>query len=113
MDDVNRKTGYEDPRLTFEDLEAMTGAGVRIVGVAIRYDDVITAVMPAPNRHHNLISHIHGVTGRPVSGSAKQGFWTSTNRWVNRHDACVIARAANQLIRKTGPEDILFSEDVW
>lgn len=43
-----------------------------------------------------------------------QGFWTNTNRFVDRYEAKKIAIAAHQLIV---PEErvhkYLFSEDVW
>jgi hypothetical protein len=53
-----------------------------------------------------------GLTAGQI-GLAAQGFLTSDDRFVCRRPALQIAREAKQLIRKTAPEDELFSEDVW
>lgn len=44
--------------------------------------------------------------------SNDQGFFTSTGRFVNRHEAFRIAQEANQISRKDGP-DVLISEDLY
>lgn len=42
-----------------------------------------------------------------------QGFILDDGRFVDRFEALAIAQANGQLIRKTQPEDRLFSEDLW
>lgn len=84
--------------------ETIEAAAIRVAGVVYtvprpgRHHDVFK-VMP---RHHTLSSHIDG-----------QGFITSTGRFVDRKEAALIARAANQLIREPTPSYMLTSEDVW
>ena len=66
----------------------------------------------APGRHHNVEAMMRQV-GIPNSDDIEQGFVSSRGRYLNRKEALVVATLANQLIRKTPPEDRLFSEDVW
>ncbi len=42
-----------------------------------------------------------------------EGFVLQDGTFVDRFEALKIAKANGQLIRKTGPEDRLFSEDLW
>lgn len=85
-----------------------------IVGVAIKAPDGVIASQSKPSRHHDVIRHMCDVMDyNRVPGNFVQGFITNTNRFVDRKEALVIAKEANQLIRKTPPEDILFSEDLW
>jgi hypothetical protein len=83
--------------------------GERIVASAIRYNGLVCA-LPIPARHHHLIHAIAGVTGKPVGGSAEQGFVTDEGRFVDRAEAKAIAVASEQTdtVHKH-----LFSEDVW
>lgn len=68
--------------------------------------------LPRPNRHHNVIWDIVEKTGvRYVSG--KQGFLDSNGCFLNRQEAMIRAKATGQLLRITGPDDMLFSEDIW
>lgn len=71
-----------------------------------------TVVMTG-KRHADVFlnMHLHEIEyQKPVI----QGFWTNTNRFVDRYEAKKIAIAAHQLIV---PEErvykYLFSEDVW
>lgn len=63
-------------------------------------------------RHHTNL-HILSALGISVKDMNNQGFMTSTGRWVDREEGCKIARAAGQIRHKTGPDNILFSEDMW
>lgn len=67
-----------------------------------------------PGRHHNVVSLMKqvGAAGHGHEGSV-QGFITSRGRFLGRREALKVATLANQLIRKTPPDDRLFSEDVW
>jgi len=87
----------------------------RIVAAAIRSrrSDIIYYLDP-PARHHNII-HIMPLVGiGPKRERGRQGFLTSTGRFVDRKEALLIARAANQIIRRCGgDEEELFSENLW
>jgi len=88
---------------------------LRIVGVAMLWDDITIVSMPPPMRHHNLIWELRrmGVDSSIVN-SMKQGFICSEGKFRSRIAAREIALVAGQL--KTGmsthPHE-LFSEDVW
>lgn len=75
----------------------------RIVGVAYRFPESAGGTVwsaPAPARHC-------------CPGGTTQGFVLSDGTFVDRFEALEIARSNGQLKRKTGPEDMLFSEDLW
>lgn len=84
-----------------------------ITHVAIKTEDEVVWSLPSPNRHHDIINHIyeHKQDGKMVTG--EQGFLVNSSIFVNRIEALQIAVQANQLIRKTFPENELFSEDLW
>lgn len=70
--------------------------------------------LPRPKRHHHILHEFFpNVSKNPYD----QGFLTSEMKWVNRVDAFIIAKAANQIIARhdgrvyDGPD--LYSEDVW
>ena len=42
-----------------------------------------------------------------------QGFLTNLNRYVNRKEAWVIAKEANQIKQQSGGYGILYSEDLY
>lgn len=86
-----------------------------IVSAACCYNGLILS-LPAPARHYSIVQHDE------CSDSIRhdlrlQGFLTSTGRFVNREEAFLIAKEANQIIARAdgniydGPE--LYSEDVW
>jgi len=79
-----------------------------IFEAAIRDEDGKVWQVGRPGRHHHVMQLMprHAITG-------EQGFVTNTLRFVDRFEACKIARDANQIIVKTGPDDELFSEDLW
>lgn len=83
-----------------------------IVAAAIQFCG-LTISIPAPARHHHIAHKIILDLGLTDHAQRNQGFLTNTGRFVDRHEAANIARAAGQIIKKTGPEDELFSEDVW
>ena len=87
------------------------GESETIDRAAIRYRNVIYDV-PRPGRHDKVIAKIRG-HGFPPPILGKQGFITNTGRFVDRHEAMPIAKAAGQIKEKTGPDDMLFSEDMW
>jgi hypothetical protein len=66
-----------------------------------------------PARHNDLIRIVRGLGYKRPIEPDDQGFITSTGRFVTREEACVIARNAGQIIKKHGPDDELFSEDLW
>ncbi|WP_417625326.1 hypothetical protein [Paremcibacter congregatus] len=81
-----------------------------IIAAAMMVDGEVKA-LPAPARHGDIIAkwplpdHKHGL----------QGFIDTDHGFVTRKEACRIAREEGQLDgrTKTGPKDILFSEDLW
>lgn len=46
-------------------------------------------------------------------GNYEQGFITNLNRFVDRNEAWIIAKNANQIINDNPIKNILFSEDLW
>ena len=88
---------------------------MKIVAAAIKDKTGTVYSLQPPNRHHDIIWQC-GVAGH--DGSV-QGFLTDEGKFVDREEAMVIARAANQLIdRPAGPASgnqstKLFSEDLW
>lgn len=94
----------------------------RIVSAAVRYrvtlpymadpvDLIVTS--PQPGRHHTAIHGLHALTGHKTSADDEQGFVTSDGVFVDRKEGCRIARAAGQIVTKHGPDDVLYSEDMW
>jgi len=61
------------------------------------------------HRHNNILWQAKGISQR----RNHQGFLTSTGRFVDRVEALKIAKQANQLIRKTGSQDELYSDDLY
>lgn len=84
-----------------------------ITHVAIKTEDEVVWSLPSPNRHHDVINHIYEQRqdGKMVTG--EQGFLNNEGVFLDRKEALQIAIQANQLIRKTFPENELFSEDLW
>lgn len=89
----------------------MSGKAI-IVASAIRYDGVVASIAK-PARHHHIIYAMNMATGRKTGGDDEQGFLTSDGQFVDRNEACIIAREAGQIETKHGPDDMLFSEDLW
>ncbi len=84
-----------------------------ITHVAIKTEDGVVWSLPSPNRHHDVINYIyeHKQDEKMVIG--EQGFLNNEGKFLDRKEALYIAVQAGQLIRKTFPENELFSEDLW
>ena len=92
----------------------------QISAAALLIDDQIIT-LPPPARHHHLIHAACSVGYTDYVAQSMQGFVTTYGRFVDREEAMVIARRANQVIPRTsgytegeindGPK--LFSEDLW
>jgi hypothetical protein len=83
----------------------------QITHVAIKYANKVFS-LPAPNRHHDVIRMIGGISGPDV-----QGFLDANGVFLNRKQAFLVAQATGQLNRREGPGyyqgSELFSEDLW
>jgi hypothetical protein len=65
-------------------------------------------------RHHNVISTYYSLTGNKTGCDAEQGFITSLDRFVDRHEALIIARNANQILDENEVRGgQLYSEDLY
>jgi len=85
----------------------------RIAAAACKVEGM-TCSMPPPHRHHDVMKAIWHMNRRlGAVPPENQGFITNTGRFVGREEACVIARAAGQILEKTPPGNKLFSEDLW
>lgn len=67
------------------------------------------------HRHGQCIYSKCAVTGLrdAESGEYIQGFLTNLNRFVDRKEGWDIAKKANQIVRVSGSEGTLYSEDLW
>jgi hypothetical protein len=85
-----------------------------IVAAAIRLPAGKIVSVPAPGSHQDAIQAARdaGTFHAEIHGS-EQGFMTSAGRFVDRRKAARIAVVAGQRRRATGPNDLLFSDDVW
>jgi len=78
-----------------------------------------TGIVVCGYRHGNCIATVKELSGlRSVKlapdgvGEMVQGFLTNMNRFVDRQEGMIIAKAANQLINNDHT-DTLFSEDLY
>lgn len=79
-----------------------------LVGVAIKIGhDVFWQEFPCIHPYLRIPILIAGVIGHST-----YGFWTSSNRFVDRSAAVAIARTANQLKYPNNEIEFLFSEDL-
>ena len=83
-----------------------------IVAAAIRAGRATVYDVVRPGRHHDVIAKMSLHGWRPPD-MHDQGFLTSANRFVDRREAYRIAEAAGQIKSHSGPEGVLFSEDMW
>mgnify|MGYP003407581722 CR=1 FL=1 len=81
-----------------------------IWGVAIRHQSGVVFAGEKPYRHNHLV-WMMSCCG--CSASTDQGFLTSQGRYLDREEGLSFAKTTDQLIRKTGCESELFSEDLW
>lgn len=93
----------------------------RILCAATLYDDGkkhpnqpinITGIVTCGYRHSNSILTMIFMYPDVDDKNFVQGFLTSKNRFVDRHEAFLIADVANQIINK-GKEQTLVSEDLY
>lgn len=84
----------------------------RIAAAAMRIGAVVVS-MPPPHRHHHILWELDRLGIDPFIKPDDQGFITDAGRFVERDEACKIARSSGQIIHKTGPDDVLFSECMW
>jgi hypothetical protein len=85
-----------------------------VTAAAVRFGDDLVLSVARPGRHHNIFWAMVSIAiDVRTKQSGAPGFLTSEGRFVDRYEGCRIARAANQILVKTGPEEQLFSEDVW
>ena len=91
----------------------MHGPVEKITGVAIRNEGIIYS-LPSPSRHHHVIRYMNR-KGFGPEHMIDQGFVTDKGRFVDRKEAALHARVSLQVpeIKKTDPQDELFSEDLW
>jgi hypothetical protein len=92
-----------------------TVAKINITHVAIRFEGT-TYSLPAPARHHDVIRDIVKKTGARYVDvhDDDQGFIDSNGRYLDRHRALMVARAAGQVIDESKVRcEMLTSEDVW
>lgn len=98
-------------------------AELRIVAAAIRYRvtlpyasgqtaDIIVS-SPPPGRHHTIVHGLIALADHQTCPDDEPGFLTSEGAFVNRREACVIARAAGQIKKSHGDPFTLYSEDMW
>jgi hypothetical protein len=80
------------------------------VCAAIQFDNQL--ILGA--RHFDLLMHD---TIRKLGISHRephtQGFIDQRGAFLNRKEALQVAKEAGQIIKKHGPDDILFSEDIY
>lgn len=101
----------------------------RITCAAIWYKDLPSAkympinidrgVVVEGHRHIDIIRTMVNLLGKRTcqfgenaAGESEQGFITNKNRFVDRIEAMIIARAANQIISDTSLSE-LYSEDLY
>ena len=94
----------------------------RILCAAIWFDNgksypqqpVSTGIVLCGYRHYIILNQIYEIIGIIYKSTykSKQGFLTSTGRFVDRIEAKQIAKAANQLVREYGDAE-LYSEDLY
>jgi hypothetical protein len=85
----------------------------KILGPAIRHPDGLIYAIGRRGRHHHCIRYMSKLGRANLYTTRDQGFITTHGRYVDRIVALRIAKAADQLIRKTPPAHLLFSEDLW
>ena len=81
-----------------------------ITHVAIRYNGIVW-ILPPPNRHHDVIRLIGGMSGPDV-----QGFLTHKGKFLNRAEAYEYALKHDQIINRAPGSyngTSLYSEDLW
>ena len=87
-----------------------------ITHVAIKFKDRVYA-LPRPDRHHDVIRMIAQLNGVGIDGPDIQGFLDDKENFLDRRQAYIHAKEANQVLRKVDPGmydgSVLYSEDLW
>ena len=75
----------------------------------------VVYIVERPGRHHHIINTVGELelANAEQIGEATQGFLTNKGRFMCRRSALVLATERKQLIQKTQPTHLLFSEDMW
>jgi len=85
----------------------------KIVRAAIKYQGQVYS-LPAPHRHHHIISSIPDYDGTLEDS---QGFVDANGKYLERGEAYQLAVSSGQIRRNPGTEEYqgteLFSEDLW
>lgn len=103
----------KDNSYTLSELSVTQLANRRVVCAANRHMDTDVIVLGA--RHFDSLMHktidMHGYKNHPF----EQGFIDQWGIFMNRQEAYTVAKAANQIRRKTGniDEPTLYSEDLY
>jgi hypothetical protein len=86
-----------------------------IARAAIQARDGQVWSVPRPGRHHDVIALMAERPGHDPRDCSpeRQGFTTSTGRFVGRVEGMQIAKAAGQVINKPHAPMRLFSEDLF
>jgi hypothetical protein len=95
--------------MTTEEFILAAAIKIRVAGT----DKIYT--MPLPCRHQHIIEFMHaqGVERRLVF-TGKQGFITSTGRFLRRSTAWSFAEQSGQIVhRDKMPRGVLYSEHLW
>lgn len=89
----------------------------RIVAAALQHPETGRVfTLPAPARHCDVMSFMRNEKVRP--GECRQGFVTSSGRFVDRRIGYRLAEAAGQLLPQNRPghtptPGTLYTEDLW
>jgi len=88
------------------------GEELRVVAAAIRKRSGIVFTLPPPARHGGII-YAMAKAGVEAPILDEQGFLLNDGTFCKRGRAFRVASDAGQIIKKTAPTDLLFSEDLW
>lgn len=85
----------------------------KVIASAIRHPSGLV-FSSIHKRHFHVIAAMDALGYAGLINTRDQGFLTSYGRYVDRKEAMVVVLAAHQTYNKSGgPDDELFSEDVW
>jgi hypothetical protein len=84
-----------------------------IVAAALELKSGVIAQLPPPFGHPDILHGISYQQFEPRILFDRQGFVTSTGRFVDRKEGLAIAKAANQIVKKHGSNRELYSEDLY
>ena len=89
----------------------------KITGVAVLTTNNEIVSLPAPNRHSNVLWTVIGEYESKKMAMVKgtQGFVDEDGEFLDRKESVIRAMEFSQISRpkKTSPENLLFSEDLW